>query len=343
MAEEEILLNNDYSQRRASLIIAYGLNLLINANKSQGDPKEKSLLKLLEKLIIEKNDCSESEKKHLKEMQHLIYSSQAGPKDPYFKKLYDKLLTTKLGEFDTDFSKVEDLILDLVSEMIVRDMLRIKPGLEKCFVDELKACSSDISKLVLQAQNIGLKPVKEMPSCLKEQMVVFRPNILYAGRQGRLSVGSVDLKERSVDGLIYCEIDFSIEGIVQEKQRGILSRSPDNNFVLLTQATKESNKAFHNSQTLWQIGYDFDHVKSGNFRTISFNPSYFDQEWFILGSCQQSLDMIGTQCSVHELPESLHIAASRYIDIDHLVTRDNSNESVMELLKKIFSKEVVKE
>ena len=38
---------------------------------------------------------------------------------------------------------------------------------------------------------------------------------------------------------------------------------------------------------------------------------------------------------------SLHIAASRYIDIDHLVTRDNSNESVMELLKKIFSKEQV--
>lgn len=335
MAEEERILNKDYSERRASLMIAYGLNLLINANKSEGDPKEKTLLKLLEKLIIKEDNCTESEKKHLKEMQHLIYSSQAGPKDIYFKKLHTKLLTTTLGKFDSNFSEVEDLILDLVPKMIIRDMLSISPKARQSFINEESEYSEYITHLISQAEKIGLEPVDEMPECLNETMTIFRPNILYAGHRDSLSGGKVEFIQTLREGLWSCSIDFTIEDVITEKQVGILTRSPDGNFVLLTQISKDSNKAFQNTQMLWQINYDFGKSKSGSFKTITHKPSYFDNEWFVLTSCSDARALNNKQFQVKDLPLSTHIAVSRFINSEQLIIPQKIYKDVDRDLKTI--------
>jgi hypothetical protein len=49
--------------------------------------------------------------------------------------------------------------------------------------------------------------------------------------------------------------------------------------------------------------------------------------------------MIGKQCYVRDLPVSTHIAASRYIDIDHLVGTSNIDNGVARSLRGVFSQE----
>lgn len=89
VAEEERLLRKNHkapSERRASLMIAYGLDFLVNANKATNDTQENTLLKLLEQLIAKEGDHTGTLKRYVLQMSQMLNTSQAGTKDGYFLK-----------------------------------------------------------------------------------------------------------------------------------------------------------------------------------------------------------------------------------------------------------------